>query len=150
VYPFDFTALAGDSNLDINPGAQTPDQLFADGNTDIWTSSVNFHQNGRLNFSDTWQLPALDHSISLGMTDAFPSPIMSDSDYPSLDSSLRDELVTIYFENVHPLCPIIDEQNFWWHLGILSEKQFFGLFPSMMFNAMIFAAFAVSFVNHVS
>lgn len=148
MYSADLTALDWDSQLDIDPSAQTPDQLLADGNKDIWTTSVHFHANyDPLLPSSTWQLPAIDASICLGVTDAFPSPIMSNSTYPSLDSSLREELIIVYFNNVHPMCPIIDEQNFWWHHSILSEEEFFGMFPAIMFNAMIFAAFAVSYVN---
>lgn len=45
---------------------------------------------------------------------------------------------------VHPLCPTIDEQNFWWHYSVPSEEQFFGMFLAIMFNAMTFAAFVVS------
>ncbi|KAH6662486.1 hypothetical protein B0J14DRAFT_707598 [Halenospora varia] len=143
LYSADLTALDWDSQLDIDPSAQTPDQLLADGNKDIWTTSVHFHANyDPLLPLSTWQLPAIDASICLGVTDAFPSPIMSNSTYPSLDSSLREELIIVYFNNVHPMCPIIDEQNFWWHHSILSEEEFFGMFPAIMFNAMMFAAFA--------
>lgn len=70
---------------------------------------------------------------------------MSKSAYPFLEPGLRDDLVKIYFNNIHPFCPIIDEQNFWWHYVTLNEEDFFATFPPMLFNAMMFAAFAVRF-----
>lgn len=117
----------------INPGAQTPDQLFVDGNVDLWTASIRHHSH-----------PILDASIRVGMSDAFPSALVNYAAYPVLDTRLRNELVKVYFRNVHPLCPIIDEQNFWWHYYTLNEDEFLAMFPAILFNAMMFTAFAVS------
>lgn len=136
-----------DLGIDFNPPFQTQEheQLSVDGNAEIWTTLVQHRsQNGLSQPSYAWDLPARDATACIWMANSLPSPLMSNESYPSLDVTLRDELIKIYFENVHPLCPIIDEQNFCWHYYSLTETQFIGLFPSIMFNAMIFAAFAVS------
>jgi hypothetical protein len=115
------------------------------------TANPPFQQQmGAAGVESVWQHTAQDISICLGLSDSFALPIMSKATYPALDKSLREELVAIYFEQVHPLCPIIDEQNFWWHYFVLTEEDFFDMFPAILFNAMMFAAFGVSFPIYLS
>jgi hypothetical protein len=82
--------------------------------------------------------------ICLDISSALATPMRNHSSYPVLEPQLREELVGLYFDHVHPLCPVIDEQNFWWHFIALSKDEFFEMFPAIMFNAMLFAAFGVS------
>lgn len=84
-----------------------------------------------------------EFGICLDTSSPLATCMRNHSSYPVLDSQLRDELVGLYFDHVHPLCPAIDEQNFWWHFISLSEDEFFELFPAIMFNAMLLAAFGV-------
>jgi hypothetical protein len=81
----------------------------------------------------------LDISRNLAM------PLKNHSSYPVLEPQLREELVVRYFDHVHPSCPVIDEQNFFsWRFIALNQDEFHEIFPAMMFNAMMFAAFGVS------
>ena len=52
---------------------------------------------------------------------------------------LQSELIRLYFKNVHPLCPVIDEQAFYqlYHKGSRHPIQ------PIVFQAMLFAAFPV-------
>ena len=115
---------------------QTPQQLFAQGRTNFLGSAVQIHAQRCKEVQE--------FGISLDISNVLALPMRNHSSYPVLESRLRDELVALYFDHVHPLCPIIDEQNFWWHFIALREDEFSEMFPAIMFNAMLFAAFGVS------
>ena len=128
----------------LNPSALSPDQLFTGDDACLWTNSVQYHsQKATQDSSDNWPLPAFHASICFGSTDDFPPFNVGMTHNAPPPAPLRDELIAIYFRNVHPLCPIIDEHAFWASYSTLGEA-FFDSFPLIMFNAMIFAAFAVS------
>lgn len=128
----------------LNPSALTPDQLFTGDYACLWSDSVQYHsQKATQDSSDNWPLPALDASMCFGSTDTFPSFNVGMPPSATPSAPLRDDLIALYFRNVHPFCPIIDEHAFWAYYSTLGEV-FFESFPRIMFNAMIFAAFAVS------
>lgn len=115
---------------------QTPHQLFSQGRAEARDSAV------QLNAQRCKEVE--EFGICLDISTPLATCMRNHSSYPVLEPQLRDELVVLYFDHVHPLCPVIDEQNFWWHFIALSEDEFFELFPAIMFNAMLFAAFGVS------
>lgn len=63
----------------------------------------------------------------------------------TLSKELLDELVTIYFMDVHPLLPVVDEYEFAeMYKECSSEYDVYENFEAVLFQAMIFMAFAVS------
>ncbi|KIX06613.1 uncharacterized protein Z518_04589 [Rhinocladiella mackenziei CBS 650.93] len=60
-----------------------------------------------------------------------------------LPKDVRDDLVVLYFRNVHPLCPVIDEYEFAsWYSNCTSDEELFGHCEIVLFQAMMFMAFA--------
>lgn len=128
----------------INPGAQNAEQSFENHNGEFEALLPNHPLRDSSGWSSILTQPAMNGLKFTSISDMVPSALMSKSAYPLLNARLRDELVVVYFLNVHPLCPIIDEQNFWLYYAVYTEEDFFSMFPAMLFNAMMFAAFAVS------
>jgi hypothetical protein len=125
-----------DDMFDFDIAEQTPHQLCSQGRGKTWDSAVQLHAQRCKQVQEL--------GIYLDISSALATPMRNHSSYPVLESQLREELVALYFDHVHPLCPVIDEQNFWWHFIALSEDEFSEMFPAIMFNAMLFAAFGVS------
>ncbi|CZR68755.1 uncharacterized protein PAC_18654 [Phialocephala subalpina] len=140
----DITQPSPLSSIDnINPSAQTPDQIFLDGNADFWTDTIEQHSRGpRQTASGDWPHTPFHASEFFEYGSKRYSALWDNINVAPLDPSLRDELVMIYFRNVHPLCPIIDEQQFYHHYFAFNKDGFLDMFPSILFNSMIFAAFA--------
>ena len=85
----------------VDSSAQTPNEFFTSSNAGSWTDSDNsYFQNDFDSLPSPSQVLSLDAATCLGLTESFTSPLMSDSTYPSLDTSLRQEMIKIYFENV--------------------------------------------------
>jgi hypothetical protein len=122
--------------LAFDHAEQTSQQLFAQGSADSLDSAVQIHAQRSKEVQE--------FGIYLDISNVLAMTMRNHSSYPLLESRLRDELVALYVDHVHPLCPIIDEQNFWWHFITLREDEFSEMFPAIMFNAMLFAAFGVS------
>jgi hypothetical protein len=58
---------------------------------------------------------------------------------------LRDRLVQLYFQHVSPLCPVIDNEDFYsLYSTYRGDQAFFRRFSSGVFAAMMFAAIQVS------
>lgn len=57
--------------------------------------------------------------------------------------SIQNQLVDLYFRNVHPLYPIIDEYRFCKVYFEMDDEAFFAEYPIILFKAMMFTALAV-------
>lgn len=101
------------------------------------SSAVQFTQNEEVLISASQPDVAVLKSSS--------SPSTTDTDHLDLPKPIYDELVTLYFRHVHPLCPVVDEYSF---LRLYSScgnlNDLFDSFERMLFLAMIFMAFAVN------
>ncbi|KAH9204675.1 hypothetical protein DL95DRAFT_398304 [Leptodontidium sp. 2 PMI_412] len=129
--------LVDESATTLNLSAQTPDQLLV-GNTDLWSSSIaHFSADSFRGSVEAWPHPALPASSCPGATTS-----SAKTNSVPLDVTIRDELVRTYFKYVHPLCPILDEHRFYQIYFEMGEEEFTSQFPPIMFNAMLFAAFA--------
>lgn len=66
----------------------------------------------------------------------------------ALSKELLDELVVVYFANVHPLLPVVDEYEFAeMYKKCSSEHEIYENFEAILFQAMMFMAFAVSSIG---
>lgn len=125
-----------------------PEKIFVDGNADFWTNPDELTTGGA-----THSYSGDQSNVPCQSTDLFEygskgqSSVWDKMDVPQLEASIRDELVTVFFQNVHPLCPIIDEQNFYHHYFAFGVDNFMDKFPSILFNSMMFAALAVSLLS---
>ncbi|KAL1615262.1 hypothetical protein SLS56_011886 [Neofusicoccum ribis] len=113
-----------DTVFEIDPSAQIPEDIFVDYSVDL-----RLLDGGQSRVSASTQ-PAY-------WSGAFGSP-----GWATISPQLRAELVRLYFSNVHPICPIIDEHRFWELYSSVSEDAFSARFPSILFQSMLFAAFA--------
>ncbi|EOD43909.1 putative fumarylacetoacetate hydrolase family protein [Neofusicoccum parvum UCRNP2] len=113
-----------DSVLEIDPSAQIPEDIF-----------VNYSVDLRL--LDDGQSSASASTQPTCWSGTFGSP-----GWVTISAQLRAELVRLYFSNVHPICPIIDEHRFWELYSSVSDDVFSARFPSILFQSMLFAAFA--------
>lgn len=80
---------------------------------------------------------------------AVPSARMFTQDEPCevLPTPLRDYLTKIYFLHVHPLCPIVDEFDWYEYYDNLKDEDELKMHDNLiLFQAMMFAALAVSLI----
>ncbi|KAI9811866.1 MAG: hypothetical protein M1827_005217 [Pycnora praestabilis] len=64
-------------------------------------------------------------------------------DYIPPAKPLRDELVRLYFKDVHPFCPVVDEFDFYQtyeQYDVEGESVFFSRFKLIVFQAMLFCS----------
>lgn len=85
-----------------------------------------------LDSPDMWSIDADEYKAHL---DACMTPIRY----------ISNELVTLYFQHVHPFCPVVDEFNFMnLYKTFREEDGVLRYVELILFQAMMFTAFAVS------
>lgn len=118
------------------------------------TQSLAFHED--LGLDEVEDIIAADgflskspHSIvgspSWGSLKRTPSPLggMATDLMPS--QYLRERLISLFFQHVFPLCPVIDENYFKQLYSSAPDLEtFFQYFSSALFKAMLFTAVQVS------
>ncbi|EXJ75355.1 uncharacterized protein A1O5_02051 [Cladophialophora psammophila CBS 110553] len=82
----------------------------------------------------SWKLLAAPEKAHASQQELTTGP-----DFPDLSSDLQNRLVEIYFQNFHPLCPVVDEIEFSSWYG---SDQLDGHGARELLGAMIFVAFA--------
>ncbi|KAH7113332.1 hypothetical protein B0J11DRAFT_541912 [Dendryphion nanum] len=82
----------------------------------------------------------LNSSSSSPVTDHPETSDTFAADLRSPEMMLRDKLVDLYFQHVHPLCPVVDEYSFRQLYRPSRHDELFTHFSNALLQAMMFAA----------